>query len=260
MRKIIITFAIICGLLIPSYAFAQNATSSITPSQTPREKRVEARDTMKANLAEAREAFQERVEAAKEEFRQKREEFKEKLEQIRDERKKALVERIDQKIETFNTRHTEHMMKALERLESILANLVTKTNEAKAAGFDTKSAETAITEAEASLAAAKAAVEAQAVKDYTTTITTESALRTMVGSEVSQFRIDIKSTHQKVLAAKAAVKKVHLEYVKIKGLRGVGRNPGDGSATPSGKTTLTPTRNPSATPTIPVATSTPSAQ
>jgi hypothetical protein len=59
--------------------------------------------------------------------------------------------------------------------------------------------------ARAAILAAENVVASQAAKTYIMPITTTATLRTTVGSTVSQFRLDLKNTHQTLVTAKKAV-------------------------------------------------------
>lgn len=149
---------------------------------------------------------------------EKREEFKEKLQEIKNEKKRALVERIDTKISSVNTNRTTQMSTVLEKLNSILSRLIEKVNTAKTAGGnETTLAEVAITQAQSALSTAKASVASQASKQYDIQVSSEEGvLRTNVGSTVSQFEKDLRTTHKTVVDAKQALMSVIKELSKLK--------------------------------------------
>ena len=63
---------------------------------------------------------------------------------------------------------------------------------------------------------AEAAVEAQAAKTYTITISTESNLKTDVGAVTSQLRLDLSATHKLVVDAKQAVQALRKDNAIMK--------------------------------------------
>ena len=148
-----------------------------------KEKRVELRQQVKDAVAAKRLEVKATVEA-------KREEFKAKLQTIKDEKKKALVERIDAKLAAVNTKHTDRYTHVLGNLQTIL---------------DKMSEDVDKTDAQAAIDAAKTAVETQAAKTYTITISSDLALRSDAGTVTSQLRLDLVATHKTVVDAKQAV-------------------------------------------------------
>ena len=72
------------------------------------------------------------------------------------------------------------------------------------------------TAAQAAIDAAKLAVENQAAKTYTITISTETALRTDVGAVTSQLRQDLSAAHKLVVDAKQAVQSLRIDAAMMK--------------------------------------------
>jgi len=147
----------------------------------------------------------------------RRAEFKAKLEEISDSNKQTIVEKIDTQITSLNTSQTASWMQALTKMESVLSRISAQAATLKAQGQNTAALETSIANAQTAITTAKAAVNTQASKEYIITITSESALRTNVGSTVSQFKTDSKTTKQTVIAARIAVVKAFAELVKLTG-------------------------------------------
>lgn len=172
VKKLLLLLTILSFLILPSIAYAQ--TSISTDSAASRLK--EQMKTLKDQKQEA--------------LKIKREELKAKLQTIRDQKKKALVERIDTKLSKANTKHTDRFAQVLSNLQTVLDKI----------GEDVGK-----TIAQAAIDAAKLAVENQAAKTYTITISTETALRLDVGTVTSQLRQDLSSTHKLVVDAKQAV-------------------------------------------------------
>ena len=148
-----------------------------------KEGRMELREKMKATVAAKREETREVVKA-------KRDEFKLKLQTLKDEKKKVLVDRIDTKLTNVNAKHTDRFTQVLSNLQIILDKMADEVDK---------------TAAQAAIDAAKLAVENQAAKTYTITISTETALRSDVGAVTSGLRLDLSATHKLVIDAKQAV-------------------------------------------------------
>lgn len=148
----------------------------------------------KETKMELKQQIKDRVQTKKEEVKEivaiRREEFKAKLQTIRDEKKKALVNRIDTKLTNVNTKHTDRFTQVLSNLQIVLDKITEDVDK---------------TEAQAAIDDAKLAVENQAAKTYTITISIETALRSDVGTVTSQLRQDLVATHKLVVDAKQAV-------------------------------------------------------
>ena len=195
MSKKLILFLFLLVLVSPLQVFAQTESTPSFP-QNIKEIRQKALSGIKTE----------------------REEFKEKIAQIKDARKKNLVERISNNITNSNTKLTSKMAQALTRMENILTNLKNKSTVFKAAGEDTAALETAIAEAGQAITTAQSAVNTQAQKEYAETISDENILRSVIGKMVSQFRLDISTTHKTVVDAKQAVSKAISEAAKLGGV------------------------------------------
>lgn len=171
-RKIIVisAFLFLFVAIVPNIIAQETDTG--TPSANPLKKqRAEIRQEMKDAIAA------------------KKAELKTRIETIKDQRKKAVVERIDIKLSAVNEKHTSRFAKVLENLQLILNKVTVQ---------DTTTAQTAIEEAQK-------AVEVQAGKTYTITITSESNLKQNVGTVTSQLRQDLVATHKLIIDAKQAI-------------------------------------------------------
>jgi DNA repair exonuclease SbcCD ATPase subunit len=148
--------------------------------------------------------------ARKAEREQKREDkmtaFKEKLETISDDKKKQIVERVNNRLNTVNENRITAWTQMLEKFSNILDRIQIKTNELKATGADVSTVESQITEAEAALATAQSALDAQAAKDYTITLSDESALRTDVVTMKDTLKTDLKTVHAALKSAHQAIR------------------------------------------------------
>lgn len=162
---------------------AQKKTAVSQIKQEAKETKMELKQQIKDRVQTKREEVKEIVAIRKEEF-------KAKLQAIKDEKKKALVNRIDTKLTNVNTKHTDRFTQVLSNLQIVLDKITEDVDK---------------TAAQAAIGAAKLAVENQAAKTYTITISTETALRSDVGVVTSQLRQDLVATHKAVVDAKQAV-------------------------------------------------------
>ena len=196
-------------LLVPKSVLAQSDTTgsvetTVAPSVT--------KSPLKRPVIseEKKEAVMEKMSAA-------REKFKTRMATIKDEKKKVIVENIDSKIQGINERRTKLMLSHLGKISEVLARVSAKEVTLKAQGKDTASLSASIVAAQAAIDKAKAAVEAQALKEYNANITTDVLLRSAVTSIVNQFRINIKSVFELVLASKKAVREAHTQAAQLMG-------------------------------------------
>lgn len=142
--------------------------------------------------------------------------FQQKLALIRDEKKKAIVQKINDRITEINKKMTDKMTLGLTNLSTILANLDSRAITLKTTGKDTTSYDASSSKAKSAIATSLTAVNAQAAKTYTITITTEGALKINVGTTVSLFKTDLAAVHKMVIDAKQAVWNAANELVKLK--------------------------------------------
>ncbi len=190
VKKLLIFFTIFTFLLFPSIIFAETNTGTNSAEARLREQL----QMKKAEIMDLRGQIKSAIQIKREEMKSvtqaKRDEFKIKLQTIKDERKKSLVERIDIKLSSVNAKHTDRFTEVLNNLQIILDKIGTDTDKATA---------------QATINEAKVAVENQAAKTYTITISAETALRADVGAVISQLRLDLMATHKLVIDAKQAV-------------------------------------------------------
>ena len=205
MAKFAAVIIFIAIVISSTPVFAQTSTATSTP-QTIKDRLRTIKEERQAFVAETREQVKEKMEA-----------FRAQIKTIRDERKQILTERIADKIASSNARLTNRMDKALDHLTDILNRVKNRAADFKAQGKDTTALDQAISAAEAAIAEAKNAVEAQGAKEYTANITDESTLRNTIGQMVSGFRLDIQAVHKLVVAAKQAVQKAIMEAAKLRG-------------------------------------------
>ena len=203
ITTILILLVVSYQLSVVTPALAQTATSS---PQSIRDRIKTLRDGRQQLIAETREELKEKMEA-----------FRAQIKTIRDERKQILTERIADKIASSNARLTDKMDKALDHLTDILNRVKDRSAAFKAEGKDTTALDQAISAAQAAIAAAQNAVDAQSSKEYTANITDDLTLRNTIGQMVSGFRLDLQAVHKLVVDAKQAVQKAIMGAAKLRG-------------------------------------------
>ncbi|MDP2664386.1 MAG: hypothetical protein Q8O97_00225 [bacterium] len=156
-------------------------------------------EELKANVKTKREEVKSRIEA-------KKVELKEKLKAVRDEKKKQIVERVYNSVNELNERMTDHLTKTLNQIQEVLDRVESRADKAEANDLDVASVRTAITAAESAIASSRSAVEAQAGKTYSFTVTTEEKLRSDVGTARQALHTDLVAVRETVKAARDAVK------------------------------------------------------
>jgi hypothetical protein len=202
-------FILVLLVASSSQAHAQSATTSpatVSPTTTIKNQMQNLKDQRKAAVGEL-----------KADIKNARDDFKAKISAIKDERKKMVVGKIDDHVASANARLTSKMSNTLTRLTDILNKFKERASALKTGGANTAALDSAIAAAEAAIASAQTKVTTQADKTYTANITTDAALRFVIGNMISQFRLDISATHKSVVDAKQAVVKVLSELAKLGG-------------------------------------------
>ena len=148
---------------------------------------------------------QDRLAAIRERIASKEAALKARLEQFRDQKKAGITERVSTNLNRINEKHTQMMLKFLDKASAILGRLEQRVNQGKPDIKDVAAAKTAIALAKESIASATAAVNTQAEKDYTITVTSESRVKTDAQTKRKQLHDDLLSVRRIVIAAKQAV-------------------------------------------------------
>ena len=193
-------------VLFVSNANAQTATTG--GAQTTVDNASKLKQQMKLLQEQKKDAMTQVRNEAKAMIQAKRDEFKTRMQTIKDQRKKLLVERIDTKLVLVNKNQTTRFTEVLGRLQGFLD----KIN--KSAANQTVLSD--IAAAQSAIDTAKSAVETQASKTYTMTITDDSTLKLNAGTTVSQLRLDLMAVYKLVIDAKQAVQKLHTDKSMIK--------------------------------------------
>ncbi|HAM96091.1 MAG: hypothetical protein UX53_C0004G0030 [Candidatus Azambacteria bacterium GW2011_GWB2_46_37] len=228
MRKYILSFALLF-VLAALYAGAARAQVGEQLRETRQEfkqfRQAEVQEfkqrleQLKAANQTKREEFKATVEQNRSELRTRvqteREQLKEKLAAIKDERKKQIVERVAQQLNELNERQTNHLVQVLDKLDTALGRVGTRTDKAEANGRDISSVRTAISAANEAITASRAAISVQAGKSYTIAVTDEAGLRKVVGDARQTLHNDLSETRKAVKTAHDAVKKAATTLAQI---------------------------------------------
>lgn len=211
LRKLLVLSSILFLLLFTSNVNAQTSTDKPTTANTSAPSAVSPKQ-QRLEKMELKQQMKDTIQMKREEMstivKTRREEFKAKIETLKDQRKKVLVERIDTKLSTVNAKHTDRFTEVLSKLQQLLDKVSAQATDAKVLA-DIKIVQAAID-------TAKTAVETQAAKTYTATITDETTLRNNVGTTTSQLRQDLMATHKLVVAAKQAVQALRKDKMIMK--------------------------------------------
>ena len=215
MQKIIAILPILL-LLVTTPVLAQEEVDENTPTTTSTQILDSKKPVIKDKIMERNETAMEKKENFKEKIMQKREgaikanqerkdTFRTKLETITDEQKKTLLERIDTKITTLNTNRTTRATENITKLENVLARITELQTTLDSQGVNTASLTASITQAEEAISEAKLAIETQAGKEYIIQITTETALKSSVGTLLRTLNQDLTAMYKSVMTAKQEV-------------------------------------------------------
>ena len=129
------------------------------------------------------------------------------MEKIKDESKKKTVEKIDQQIDSLNSKMTQHFSGVLDKLGEMLIRISERADKASIErGLDVSSVRSAIEKANTVIASARLAIETQSGKTYVIKVTTEKTLKADVGKARQALGTDLTKVRDAVKAAQSAVK------------------------------------------------------
>ncbi len=192
ISRITLLFISFLLLAVAAYpALAQDATSSTATRREKVQQRIEIRGADRAR----KENVQDRVTVMREKAASKEAALKARLETCKDKRKAQTAERVNTNLNKINQNQTSQMLKHLNRMSEILDKLEARVKQATLA-------KTAIADARAAIASSSAAVSAQAEKDYTVQVTSETKIRQDVQAQREQLHTDLKAVRQLVIDAK----------------------------------------------------------
>lgn len=128
-----------------------------------------------------------------------------KIQAFKDKQKAEIASRVNTNLNKINQNQTDAMLRNLDLMSSLLDKLTERVNLNSPDIKDPAAANQAIADAREVIATAKTAVEAQAQKDYTITVTTEAKIRSDAQAKRDQLFKDIMVTRKLVIDAKQAV-------------------------------------------------------
>lgn len=152
-----------------------------------------------------KEQIENRIENLKEKLASKTAALRAKLEAFKDRKKAEIAERVNTNLNKINKKQTEQMLKHLDRMSVILDKLEARVNQGRPDIKNPGTTKTAIADARSSIASTSAAVSAQAQKDYTISVTSESRIKTDVKAQRDALHSDLLSVRKMVIASKQAV-------------------------------------------------------
>ncbi len=174
------------------------------------EERKQLQEKFKADIENKREE-------AKAQFETQREAFKKRLETIKDETKKERVTNVDTKMSETNTKRTTQMTENLNKMDEVITKITTKLTDLEAQGVDTSKAQSALSDAQSKMSLAKAAVSAQASKEYVIGVTSENNLGQDVGRSIQAMQKDFQATATTLKNARESITTVLKELALISG-------------------------------------------
>ena len=131
--------------------------------------------------------------------------FKERLQQFKDKQKAQIAERVNTNLNKINQNQTTQMLKNLDTFSSILDKLNERINSNLPDIKDPAGAKAASDTARSAIDSAKSAVQTQAQKDYTITITTETKVGADAKAKRDQLHKDILAVRKQVIDARQKV-------------------------------------------------------
>lgn len=212
MKKILPFLLAAAVFLTPLYpVYAQTTTNTATPTvkRIIRPAAASAAAGLKAvaqgRIEDRKEMVQGRIENIQDRIASRAAELKTKLAKFKDKVKAGRVERINTNLNVINERRTSQMKSVLEQISKLLEKFKTKSAEAAASGKDTAPINAAILQVEAAIAEADAAIKAQAEKDYSIVVNTESTVRTDAQTARDSLRNDLKMLHDKMVSLRQSL-------------------------------------------------------
>lgn len=141
--------------------------------------------------------------------------FTAKLAKLKDSKKKTIAASLDLKIAEVNKKRTTIMLSFVSKLQKILDKISIRAAEAKKAGKDITSVDSAVTAAQATVASALTAVMTQAGKTYVAQVTSDETLKNDMETAMKSLKTDLEAVSALIDTAKKAVYVAHAELSKV---------------------------------------------
>lgn len=146
-----------------------------------------------------------KVDELKEKIASRTAAFNAKLDVFKDRKKAEVAERVNNNLNRINLNQTGQMQKHLNTMSKILERLEVRVNSGKPDIKDPAAARAAIVSAKTTIATASAAIAAQAQKDYTIQVTSESRVKADAKLQRDKLHTDLQSIRKIVIDAKQSV-------------------------------------------------------
>ncbi|MBI2196655.1 hypothetical protein HYU45_03515 [Candidatus Daviesbacteria bacterium] len=200
--------AVLVGLSILatgiSPAIALDSTASAPIKSGPAVRPVLKKEATQ-KIETRREDVEAKVAAARDKIASRAAALKTRLQAFKDQKKAQITERVNTNLNNINQSQTTKMQKHLDKMSEILNKLEARVNQNKPDIKDPAKAEEAIASARATIATASAAVSAQALKDYTISVSSESRVRLDAKLQRDKMHTDLRTVRKAVIDAKQAV-------------------------------------------------------
>jgi len=203
----IVLFAAILLIILAFPVLAQDSsTSATTPGLGDRMNVVSAkRQIAQEKLITRQEDITSKIAATRERVASKAAALKTRLQTFKDQRKATLAEKININLDNINQNRTAQMQRHLDNMSVILDKLASRVNSGRPDIKDPVSAKAAIDTAKTNISTASAAVSAQALKDYTVSITSEGRIGLDVKQQRDALYKDLQVVRKQVTDAKQSV-------------------------------------------------------
>ncbi|OGE38996.1 hypothetical protein A3F00_01780 [Candidatus Daviesbacteria bacterium RIFCSPHIGHO2_12_FULL_37_11] len=204
MRKFVSGIGIVLILFgFTTSAYAQ--TTATRPGQIKREVVKERVETRKEIIADRKENITTKLDGLKIRIASKEASLKLRLNKFKDKTKALIVEKVSTVLNNINENRVTHSNRFLENASRILNKLQERVSNAASNGKDAASANAAISSARAKIASASAAVASQSAKEYTLSVSSESAAKAEIKATRDAFHGDWQSVRALLIDAKQAV-------------------------------------------------------
>jgi hypothetical protein len=127
------------------------------------------------------------------------------LEKLKNQKKAQSAIKISDTLNSINQKRTDQLTKYLANLTSILEKIQGRVNEASASGKDITPAQAEINFAQGSITNSQSAVDAQKIKDYTVSATSEAQLRVSAQTQKDALMSDLKNLEKLIRDTKQTV-------------------------------------------------------
>lgn len=191
------------------------ASNSAVDVARIKDREEKLKEIFEARQEKLKENLEKRHEASEVQHLKERASFEKKLKNISDVQKRVVALKVDSKIPELNKRLTTNMTERLMNMQKVLERASLRLAEHKSASSsaDTRSVESEVAAAQASITSALGVVSTQSQKTYTAeAFSSEENLGTTMKALISEFHSDIKNARTMVNAAKAHVVTV-LEHI-----------------------------------------------